>query len=157
MLRLLALFLLTLCLAGCETTAGDAASGVRLHLSQHQLYIITSQHLMPGDFGRLLPLTPAQQQQVKAQLGKDIPSVWIINDPPVGRTAQYGYNLALRDKAESMVVLSSYALSPAEAARKKAATPAFAPDASDATMPDAAPEELNVPDEPPFSIKPLPE
>ncbi len=55
-----------------------------------------------------------------------------------------------------MVLLSSYALDPAEAARKKAATPAFTPSAAD-TMPDAAPEEINVPQEPPFSVKPLPE
>lgn len=155
MIRLVSALLLLCCLAGCETTAGDAASGVRLHLSQKQLYTITSQHLMPDDFGRILPLTPAQQQKIKDQLGKDVPSVWVIPEPPMGRTAQYGYNLALRDKAESIVVLSAYAANPDEAARKKAAIPALNPVGPRATMPDAAPEELNTPQAEPFSVRPL--
>jgi len=84
----------------------EEADGVRLQLTPAQLDTIGS--------GRQLILTSEQRKQVQAKLGKEISDVRIVYDEPDGEVAELGYNLALRDRPEGILLLAQFAMNPTE-------------------------------------------
>ncbi len=108
--------ILSLALAVSAALAGakpKEADGVRLQLTPEQLDVVGS--------GRQLVLTPEQRRQARAKLGKDISDVRVVYDEPDGEVALLGYNLALRDHPDSVLVLSHFAMDPTEVTAKEAA------------------------------------
>ena len=89
------------------------AEGVRLQLTPAQLDTV-------GSRSQFI-LTPEQRHQVQAKLGKEVSDVRIVYDEPDGEVAELGYNLALRDRPESILLLAHFAMDPAEVKAKQAA------------------------------------
>ena len=89
------------------------ADGVRLQLTPAQLDAVGS--------GRQLDLTSEQRHQVRAKLGKDISDVRVIYEQPDGEVAELGYNLAMRDRPDSILLLKHFAMEPTEVSAKQAA------------------------------------
>jgi hypothetical protein len=113
----LLLFAVTLSLAATAAAPVLAKpkepEGLRLQLTEEQLNTVGS--------GRQLALTPEQVRHVQAKLGKDVSDVRIVYDEPDGEVAELGYNLALRDRPDSILLLAHFAMNPAEATAKQAA------------------------------------
>lgn len=88
-------------------------AGVRLRLTSDQLDNVAYRW-------EQLPLTPEQKQRVLAATGKQVLSVEITYMEPDGELAELGYNLALRDRPDSIFFYYRWALDKAKIAAKLA-------------------------------------
>jgi len=103
-------------LAASSASAGSKAAesdGVRLQLTSAQLDVVGS--------GRYLSLNDAQRERIRTKLGKVISELRITYENPDGEVAELGYNLALRDRPDSILLLKHFAMDPKEVLAKQAA------------------------------------
>ena len=84
--------------------------GLRLQLTSMQLDSVGS--------NQPLRLTSDQKQKVLEHLGKSIAEVNIVYGTPDGEVEELGYNLALRDRPDSILILPQFAMNPDEVAKK---------------------------------------
>jgi hypothetical protein len=90
----------------------EVLPGVRLRLTAEQLDNLGS--------GEQIPLTQEQKQRVLAATGKEVPAASIVYSAPDGEVSELGYNLALRDRPDSILLLNEYILDESKIPAKKA-------------------------------------
>lgn len=103
-----------LLIVGCQSippTARQKTVDVRIPLTSHQRDMVGSRER--------LPLTQKQANVIEARTGKRVKDVKPVYRPPDGEVGELGYNLALRDRAESILLLGRFVMNPDEVAVKR--------------------------------------